>query len=149
MSSRDTLLKYGLSMEVKFLNLVREHLGDTQIRIRKTADEFCCVDFVIVNEATNKKIVLELKSRTIDLNKKPNFLIAYKKLYNIKSEYKNTDCLLVWSDTFANVFYTKFTDELLNSISGIVCNQKCFFIEKSECNNGVDGLVEMIKSLLI
>ena len=147
--NKDTLLKYGLSMEVKFLNLVRGHLRDTPIKIRKTKDEFCCVDFVIVNEANNKKIVLELKSRTIDLNKKPNFLIAHKKLYNIKSEYKNTDCLLVWSDTFANVFYTQFTEELLNSKSGVICNQKCFFIEKSECINGVDGLVGLIKSLLI
>ena len=147
--NKDTLLKYGLSMEIKFLNLVRTHLRDTPIKIRKTKDEFCCVDFVIVNEVNNKKIVLELKSRTIDLNKKPNFLIAHKKLYNIKSEYKNTDCLLVWSDTFANVFYTQFTEELLNSKSGVICNQKCFFIEKSECINGIDGLVGLIKSLLI
>lgn len=147
--SKEALLKYGLNEEIKFLNLLRTHLQDTDIKIMKTKNKFCCVDFEIKNVVNNKTIMLELKSRKLNLNNIPNFLISYNKLYNIKNDYSNCKVLLVWSDIFKNVFYKIYNDELLNSDTGIFNGGKAFLIDKNICFNGIDGLITTIKTLLL
>lgn len=147
--SKEALLKYGLNEELKFLNLLRTHLKDTDIIIMKTKNPFCCVDFEIKNVVSNKTIMLELKSRKINLKNIPNFFISYNKLYNIKNDYSNCKVLLVWSDFLQNVFYKIYNDELLNSNNGFFNGGKAFLIDKNICFNGIDGLITTIKTLLL
>jgi len=147
--SKEELYKYGMKEELKFLNLLRTHLKDTDIKIMRTKNQFSCVDFEIINVVSNKKIMLELKSRRINLQNIPNFFIGYNKLYNIKNEYSDCKVLIVWCDFLKHVFYKIYNDDLLNSDSGFFNGGKAFLVDKNICFNGIDGLIATIKTILL
>ena len=78
-----------------------------------------------------------------------DFFISVSKLYNIKTEYNHIKTLLVWSDKFKNVYFTKYNDELLNSKQSYINYGNVFRIKKDICSYGLEELIETIKSTLL
>tara|TARA_R110000787_G_scaffold6740_1_gene23404 strand:- start:225 stop:659 length:435 start_codon:yes stop_codon:yes gene_type:complete len=143
--NKNSLLKYGLNQEVIFLNYLTTKLNNEDIVIKKTVNPYCSVDYII--ERCNNSIMIELKSRRVDLKKYDDFFIGYTKLYNISQEYTSNMVLLVWCDIYKNVYFCKYTDELLNSQIKIINGGKCFLINKNETEYGIDKLLDVINAV--
>lgn len=146
-NEKKRLLNLGLRLEDKFIILIRNLLKDTDVKIEKTNDKFCCIDFIL--STGKKQIGIELKSRQRDLTIDNDFFISQSKLHRIKLEYNHIDTLLVWSDKYKNVYFTKFHDELLNSNKDYVNYGYVFRIKKDVCVYGIDALIMNIKQMLL
>jgi len=86
-----------------------------------------------------------LKSRRIDLSKYPTLFIGYDKLHNIKKNYLSTPVILLWCDTFNNVYYTYFNTNMLKNKVIFANDGKCFLINKCNCVSGMDNLLQELK----
>tara|TARA_R110000787_G_scaffold10340_2_gene35166 strand:- start:868 stop:1308 length:441 start_codon:yes stop_codon:yes gene_type:complete len=142
--SVNSLLKYGLNEEIKFLKLLTTKINNDSIIIKKTEGQFCCVDYIITNLMSSHSIMIELKSRRVNLSKYNDFLIGYSKLNNISTEYNNKMVLLVWSDIYENVYFCEYKNNLLLSKTTTINGGKCFLINKSDTENGISKLINKI-----
>ena len=146
-AEKKRLLSLGLKLEDKFILLIKELLEDTPIKIVKTSNKFCCIDFILSNG--NKEMGIELKSRQRNLSIDDDFFISISKLYSIKNEYNHIKTLLVWSDKCKNVYFTKYNDELLKSQQSYINYGNVFRIKKDVCSYGLEQLIDTIKSTLL
>ena len=133
MRTKNDLLKYGLNAECVFMYGLNELINDDNIIIKRMDDKYASVDFIITSKINNRKLYIELKSRTQDISKYNTFFIGRTKLYNISNIYKDNCVLLIWNDTFKNLFYKLYRDDLLNSNIKYINGSDVFCINKDDC----------------
>ena len=133
MRTKNDLLKYGLNAECVFMYGLNELINDDNIIIKRMEDRYASVDFIITSKINNRKLYIELKSRTQDISKYNSFMIGRTKCFNICHTYKNDCVVLVWYDSFKNLFYKLYTDELLNEQIKYINGSDVFLIPKSIC----------------
>ena len=133
MGAKTNLLRYGITKETEFMHGLNELINDDNINIKRMEDQYASVDFIITSKTNNLKLYIELKSRTTDISKYNTFFIGRTKLCNISNIYDSDCVVLIWNDTFKNLFYKLYTDELLNSDIKHINGSDVFCINKSEC----------------
>jgi hypothetical protein len=149
--SKETLqerLEYGSLKETKFIYALNQSFNNNDIVITKTRDKFCCCDFKVKNVKNNKKIFIELKSRTDNMTRYDTFLIGKKKLCNISKNYKDYIVVLVWYDEYKNLFFIRYDDELLNCETNSNFDNS-FDIPKIKCHKtDMNGLCDYVNTFL-
>jgi len=143
---KEDTFKFGWTQETIFCINLTKLIDDKNITITKTDDQFCSVDFII--QYKNKRVMLELKSRRQNLSKYSDLFINTNKLHTIESQYKNIPTLLVWSDTFSNVYFTTYNEKLLQSPTQFSNGGCAFKINKKVCLETNELLVDTIKTML-
>ena len=133
--STNQLLKYGFTKETEFMYALTKLIDNEDVVMKKMEDQYDNVDFIITNKNNYTKLYIELKSRTIDISKFNSFMIGRNKLYGISQKYKDDAVILVWIDTYHNLFYKLYNDDLLNSEIKYSNGSDVFLIKKNECKN--------------
>lgn len=137
-----------LDSEDRFSKMLVDEL-DNSISIIKSANKYCPIDFIILNNGNLKHIYLEHKKRNIISSRFPSIWIKVSKVKKILNTYGSfifvsecSDCLL----------YMYITDDILdrgylietNDFNGeVVLN-----ISTSAFNTGLDNLVRFINQNL-
>jgi len=124
--------------ELIFLETIENLLGE-DYRLYKTIDKYCPVDFRLIFKDT-LYCYLELKVRE-NIAPYPNLMIGRSKLKNVKLRFPRT--IFCWFCVKTQtLWFIKWRPSLMKSIH----NDDTHFIDKTDCETGIDNLVETIKN---
>lgn len=142
---KKTIVSYTDTMENNFAidlwKLLKDH-----VKIKVINDCFSNVDYELMSKINGKVMYLELKCRDIKFSNVNSFIIGKNKVDSINSKCL-TPCILVWK--FGNlIYFIQYTTELLDYQTYIVQNGKVIYINKTDCDTGMDKLIELIQKLI-
>ena len=142
---KKTIVSYSDTNENNFAVELWKLLKDF-LKIRVIDNYFSNVDYQLTSKLNSKVMYLELKCRDIKYSNCNSFIIGKNKIDNINSK-SLTPCILIWK--FGELIYFKeYTTELLNYDVSIIQNGKVIFINKNDCECGMDNLIKLIQKLI-
>ena len=116
------------------------------VKIKVINDFYSTVDYELTSKINGKVMYLELKCRDIKYSNCKSFIIGKSKIDNINSKCL-TPCILIWK--FGElIFFKEYTTDLLKYETTTIQNSKVIYIDKTDCECGMDKLIELIQKLI-
>ena len=135
-------VKYGLEKELELLLKINNLLNEAYI-LTKTADKYCCVDYIFSSKSDNIICYIELKSRK-NISHFDDLMIGCCKLKNISLLKYKTILLWVDGDMF---YYCDFNKKMLEYPTGIICGSSVLYIPKTDMTTGdLNTFTEMLNN---
>ena len=117
-----------------------------KFKIKVIDSKYSNVDYELTSKTSGKKLYLELKCRDFKYSNCDSFIIGKTKIDGIASK-QLLPCILVWKFNTL-IYYKKYTTDLLNYKTSLIQNSSVIHINKNECNDGMETLVELIEELV-
>lgn len=123
------------------------------IKVSLTKNYYEHVDIILTNPLNNKNVFIEFKQRNKSFQNYSSYMIGYNKLLGIESK-KLTPCFLVWAFGLDATYFIKYESDFITKYKSGVCNTNynsasVVYINKCDCSNGFNELIEKIKELLL
>ena len=142
---KKTIVSYNDTNENNFAVELWQILKDT-VKIKVINDFYSTVDYELTSKINGKVMYLELKCRDIKYSNCNSFIIGKTKIDNINAK-SLTPCILVWK--FGElIFFKEYTTDLLEYSTSTIQNSKVIYINKNDCECGMDKLTELIQKLI-
>ena len=142
---KKTIVSYNDTNENNFAVELWQILKDF-LKIKVINDFYSTVDYELTSKINGKVMYIELKCRDIKYSNCNSFIIGKTKIDNINSK-SLTPCILVWK--FGElIFFKEYTTDLLEYSTSTIQNSKVIYINKNDCECGMDKLTELIQKLI-
>tara|TARA_B110000902_G_scaffold18314_1_gene21109 strand:- start:32 stop:481 length:450 start_codon:yes stop_codon:yes gene_type:complete len=142
---KKTIVSYSDTNENNFAVELWKMLKD-EIKIKVILDYYSSVDYELTSKKNGKIMYIELKCRDIKYANCDTFIMGKSKVDSIYSK-DLMPCILVWK--FGDlIYFKKYTAELMNYDTSIIQKSKVIYINKTDCEIGINNLCLLIKQFL-
>jgi len=133
-----------------------EHLNEI-CKIKHTvSNTYHPIDYILTSKLNEKKLYLELKSRSAEHERFSEFLIGSSKLKNIQKN-NLVPCILIWSfnkpnkrylefSESNNIYFIQYTTEMLKLPVKQLNGSGVVYIPKNDCDTSFERLIIFIKN---
>jgi len=135
-----------LDTELVFKTDLLDKMNNPNIKIIKSQNKFCCIDFALINHLNLKCIYMEHKRKSINALNFDSFIINYHKLMLMDLYYENS--IIVW-ECNDEVYFTLYNKDFLSLDKGVSYGQKIVNIPKKICGSGIENLILLIEKNIL